>query len=349
MVRPVALVQVSTGDSGAASVFAGEVKPRHEADLGFRIGGKVIARSVDVGALVRKGQVLARIDPTDVGLQAEAAKAAAAAAHTDLSFAQAEYQRYQGLFAQKFVSANALDQKKNAFETARAKVEQAEAQLAVSRNQLAYSSLVAEHDGVITWVSVEAGQVVNAGQPVMKLAREEEREVAIAVPENRLAELKAAPSLAVSLWAQPDKVYRATIREIAPAVDATTRTFDVRVSVLDADAALAWGMTANVAVLTQSSASAALVPLTAIYRDNDRPAVWVYDPKTQQVQLRPVTIAQYREDGVLIRDGVRDREWIVAAGVHKLRQGQKVRPYDGGADAANDAPSKTGSRQRLRT
>src|SRR5262249_43108536 len=136
----------------------------------------------------------------------------------------------------------------------------------------------------------------------------------------------------VSLWAQPDKIYKATIREIAPAVDATTRTFDVRVSVLDADVALAWGMTANVAALTQTSASTALVPLTAIYRDNDRPAVWVYDPQTQEVQLRPVTIAQYREDGVLIRDGVRDREWIVAAGVHKLIEGQKVRPYDGGAD-----------------
>ena len=167
-VRPVALVQVSVSGSDAASVFAGEVKPRHEADLGFRISGKVIARSVDVGARVRKGQVLARIDPTDVSLQAEAAKAAAAAARTDLSFAQAEYQRYQGLFAQKFVSANALDQKKNAFETARAKLEQAEAQLSVSRNQAAYASLVAERDGVITAVNVEAGQVVSAGQAVMK-------------------------------------------------------------------------------------------------------------------------------------------------------------------------------------
>jgi len=348
-IRPVALIQVSASGSAAASVFAGEVKPRHEADLGFRIGGKVIARSVDVGARVRKGQVLARIDPTDVSLQAEAAKAAAAAARTDLSFAQAEYQRYQGLFTQKFVSANALDQKKNAFETSRAKLEQAEAQLSVSRNQAAYATLVAEHDGVITAVNVEAGQVGSAGPTVMKLAQKEEREVATAVPENRLGELKAAPSLAVTLWAQPRKVYNAKIREIAPAVDATTRTFDVRVSVLDADATLAWGMTANVAVLAPSSGSVAMVPLTAIYRDNDRPAVWIYDPQTQQVQLRPVTIERYREDGVLVRDGVRDGEWIVAAGVHKLTEGQKVRPYDGGEAAANDVPGKAGTRQRLRT
>ncbi len=348
-VRPVALVQVSTGGTAAASVFAGEVKPRHEADLGFRIAGKVITRNVDVGARVRKGQPLAHIDPADVGLQAEAAKAAATAARTELAFAQAEYDRYAGLFAQKFVSASALDQKKNAFETNRAKLAQAEAQLAVSRNQAAYATLVADRDGVITAVNVEPGQVVAAGQPVMKLAGEDEREVAIAVPENRLAELTSAPSLAVALWAQPGKLYRAKIREVAPAVDAATRTFAVRVSVLDADSALAWGMTANVVVPTQSSPSTALLPLTALYRDNDRPAVWVYDPQTQQVALRPIAVEQYREDGVLVRSGVRNGEWIVAAGVHKLTDGQKVRPYDGDATARNDPSSTNVARARART
>src|SRR5262249_28241175 len=98
-----------------------------------------------------------------------------------------------------------------------------------------------------------------------------------------------------------------------------------------------------------SSGSVAMVPLTAIYRDNDRPAVWIYDPQTQQVQLRPVTIERYREDGVLVRDGVRDGEWIVAAGVHKLTEGKKVRPYDGCDAAANDRPGKAGTRQRFRT
>jgi RND family efflux transporter MFP subunit len=348
-VRPVALVQVTMGGTAAASVFAGEVKPRHEADLGFRIAGKVIARSVDVGARVRKGEPLARIDPTDVGLQADAAKAAVTAARTELAFARAEYDRYQGLFAQKFVSASALDAKKNAFETNRARLEQAEAQLAVSRNQAAYATLVADRDGVVTAIGVEPGQVVAAGQTVLKLAGESEREVAIAVPENRLGELTAAPTLGVALWAQPGKLYRAKIREIAPAVDAATRTFAVRVSVLDADSALGWGMTANVVVPTQTPANVALLPLTSIYRDSDRPAVWVYDPQTQQVALRSVSIAQYREDGVLVSDGVRNGEWIVAAGVHKLADGQKVRPYEGGASARNDVPSPRVARSPLRT
>jgi RND family efflux transporter MFP subunit len=348
-IRPVALTQVTTGGTAAASVFAGEVKPRHEADLGFRIAGKVIARSVDMGAHVRKGDVLARIDPSDVGLQAEAAKAAVAAARTELTFAQAEYDRYHGLFAQKFVSASALDQKNNAFETARAKLAQADAQLAVSRNQTAYATLVADRDGVVTAVNVEPGQVVPAGQAVIRLAGEDEREVAIAVPENRIGELKSAPSLAVALWAHPGKLYRAKVREIAPAVDAATRTFAVRVSVLDADSALAWGMTANVVVPTQAAADVVLLPLTAIYRENDRPAVWVYDTRTQQVALRPVTVAQYREDGVLVRDGLRGGELVVAAGVHKLTEGQKVRPYDGAATARNDSPATPIARSRLRT
>jgi multidrug efflux system membrane fusion protein len=219
----------------------------------------------------------------------------------------------------------------------------------VSRNQAAYATLVADREGVITAVNVEAGQVVTAGQPLMKLAGEDEREVAIAVPENRLAELKAAPSLGIALWAQPGKLYHAKIREIAPAVDATTRTFAVRVSMLDADAAPAWGMTANVIAIGESSPSFVLLPLTAIYRDNDRAAVWVYDPQTQQVQLRPVSIAQYREDGAVVRDGVRNGEWVVAAGVHKLTEGQKVRPYDGGAAAGNDAPQRTALRAQSRS
>lgn len=343
--RPVVLAQVSSAGA-AASVFAGEVKPRHEVDLGFRIGGKVIARTIDVGTRVRKGQPLARIDPADVSLQAETAKAAVAASRTEATFTQAEFERHQDLFAQRFISANALDQKRHAVDSARARFEQAEAQFAVARNQAAYTTLVADRDGVITAIAVEPGQVVAAGQTVMKLAGEEEREVAIAVPEHRLAELKSAPSLAVALWASPGKLYRARIREIAPAVDAATRTFAVRVSLLDADAAVAWGMTANVVVPTQAPADTTLLPLTAIYRDGDRAAVWVYEPQSQRVRLRPVAIAQYREDGALVRDGVRDGEWVVAAGVHKLADGQAVRPYDDGGAAATEAARNAALGQR---
>ena len=339
-VRPVKLARVSLGGIGAATVFAGEVKARHESELGFRIGGKVVARLVDVGAHVRKGAPLARLDPSDVALQAEAAKAAVAAAQTEYEFAKAEYDRYDNLHKQQFVSGSALDQKRNVMKANAAKLEQARAQLAVASNQAGYATLVADQDGVVTAVSAEAGQVVTAGQPVVRVAREDEREVVIAVPENRLDELKAAKRLGVALWANPDKVYAAKVREIAPAVDASTRTFAVRVAIVAPDEDVKWGMTANVLAQGATDVSqAALVPSASIYHAEDgKPAVWIYDPAAGTVALRRVELDAFREDGALLASGVKDGEWIVAAGVHKLRAGQAVKPWE-----SADVPTPTAS------
>jgi len=344
-VRPVTLAQVKAGGTGEIAVFAGEVKPRHEGDLAFRIGGKVIARSVDVGARVARGQLLAKLDPADVGLQAEAQKAAATAAETEFKYAQSEYERYHNLYRQKFISESALDQKRNTLDTNRAKFEQAKAQLAVTRNQAGYATLVATDDGVITAVSVEAGQVVTAGQTVFKMAREDEREVAISVPENRIGELRRADALGVVLWANPQKVYPARVREISPAVDPVTRTFAVRLSVLERDPALQWGMTANVVAQSREPGNTTLLPLTSLYRKDGGAAVWVYDPNAQKVTLRPVTVGQYREDGVLVTSGLAPGEWIVTAGVHKLREGEVVRPYEGGSGAAQRGAEATDVRR----
>jgi multidrug efflux system membrane fusion protein len=334
VVQPVQLVEVKAGSAETATVFAGEVKPRHEAELAFRIGGKMIQRSVDTGARVKKGQVLARLDPADVGLQAEAAKAAVAAAEADHTFARAEYERYRQLQSEKFVSASALEQKRNLFNAAGARLDQARAQLSVTQNQAGYAALVAPDSGVITAVRAEAGQVVAAGQAVMKLAREDEREVAISVPENRLRDLERAREIGVFLWANPQKIYPARVREIAPAVDPVTRTFAVRVSILDADPTVQWGMTANVGLRGEGNATAVLIPAPALYRKDGTPAVWIFDQKARMVSLRPVEIGQYREDGVIVTAGLAGGEWIVAAGVNKLQPGQAVRPYEGGGGAA---------------
>ncbi len=333
VVRPVQLTQVNVGGTAQAAVFAGEVKPRHEADFSFRIGGKLVSRSVDVGAHVKKGDALARLDPADVGLLAQAAQAQVAATETELRFAEAEYKRYQDLYREKFISASALDAKRNTLDANRAKHEQAVANLAVSKNQASYATLLASEDGVVTAVNAEPSQVVTPGQPVVRIARESEREVAISVPENRIGELKGARELVVALWAQPGKTYRGRVREIAPAVDATTRTFAVRVAIDDPDAAVQWGMTANVGVVGASEAQAALVPLTSIYRHDGKPAVWRFDAATGQVTLVPVSVGQYREDGVVVTAGLASGDWIVSAGVHKLIEGQVVRPYGAGPAA----------------
>jgi len=393
-VRPVQLMQVRIGGTTETAVFAGEVKPRHEIELGFRIGGKVIARNVDVGARVARGESLARLDPADVALQADAQKSAVAAAETEYRYAKAEFDRYENLRQQKFISESALDQKRNALDANRAKWEQARSQLSVTQNQAGYAALVAPESGVITAVSVESGQVVTAGQTVMKLAREDEREVAISVPESRIAEFRtagppqgakrapsggsaaatpqawgstpgaaaptqganwdpsggsaaatpqawgsapSAPTLGVFLWANPQRIYTARVREISPAVDAITRTFAVRVTILDPDPALHLGMTANVVVAATEARDTALLPLTSIYRKGDASAVWIYDDKSHTVNLRPVVVGQFREDGVIVTSGVAGGEWIVTAGVHKLREGETVRRYEGLTETASTA------------
>ena len=335
VVRPVQLAPVVVGSMARSAVFAGEVKPRHEADLAFRIGGKIIERRVDAGAQVMKGQVLARLDPADVALQAQAAEAAVAAARTESEFARAELERYENLFRQKFVSESALDAKQNTMRAAQARLQQTQATLAVTRNQAAYAALVAPDNGVITSINVEVGQVVAAAQPVMKLAGSDEREVAIAVPESRIGEVREAKQLNVMLLASPKRVFKGRVREISPAVDPVTRTFSVRVSVPDADATLSWGMTANVATIGLQASEGAIVPLTAVYHDAEgKPAVWVYDGTSGKVALRRVELGPYREDGAVINSGLRDGEWIVAAGVHKLKPGQTVKPYEAPGNAA---------------
>ena len=195
----------------------------------------------------------------------------------------------------------------------------------MASNQAAYATLVADQDGVVTAVSAEVGQVVAAGQMVVRVARADEREVAIAVPENRLDEVKAASRLAVVLWANPEKVYAAKVREVAPAVDAATRTFAVRVAIAAPDDDVRWGMTANVVIEGRADTSAALVPSTAIYHAEDgKPAVWIVS-KDMAVELRPVTIERYDTERAYVSEGIRTGERVVTAGVHRLAPGEKVK------------------------
>jgi multidrug efflux system membrane fusion protein len=330
-VRPVQAQKVELASADDRSVYSGEVKARYETDLGFRIGGKVVARYVDVGATVKKGQVLARLDPNDAQLNAEAARAQMTSAQNDFEFADAELNRYKSLFEQKFISKAAFDQKQNAYNVAKAKVEQQRNQYSWSHNQSTYTSLTADADGVITAINVEVGQVVNVGQTVMKLARPEQKEVVINVPESRLGELQQASEIAVTLWALANKPYLGKVREVSPSGDPATRTYAVKVSIVNADPNVKLGMTANALVRKSASDKAvALLPLTALTEVEGAPAVWVIDPHTKQVNLRPVQVGQYRGDGVTVLSGLQREEIVVTAGVHKLLPGQQVRLYTAG-------------------
>jgi RND family efflux transporter MFP subunit len=323
--RAVIAQVVGAKPADGTSVYSGEVRARYENDLAFRVGGKVIARHVDVGAAVKKGEPLARLDPQDARLAVEAARSALAAAQADHTLARAEVERYRDLYAKKFVSQAVLDARETAFNTTRARLEQARAQLATAQNQSSYTTLAAEADGVITAASLEPGQVVAPGQPVMRFARPEEKEVVISVPESRLAELREAREILVRVLAAPDRPYRGRIREIAPYADAATRTFAVKIALLEPDDAVQLGMTASVALGERTAVGEVSLPLSALTQIDGRPAVWVVDPQTSKVHLRPVQVGAYREDGATISAGLARGEVIVTAGVHKLVSGETVR------------------------
>ena len=324
-VRPVIAMQVQAGGAGARDVYSGELHARYETDLGFRVAGKMVARLVDAGATVRKGQELARLDPQDARLAADASRAQLTAAESDFALAKSELDRYDDLLAKKFISQSAFDAKQNAYTAAKGRLEQARSQSAITHNQASYTTLVADADGVVVSVAAEPGQVVTAGQAILKLARAGEKEVLVNAPEGQLSRFRVGQDVAVSLWADGGNVLRGRIREVAGGADPVTRTYTVRVSVVEPPPTAKIGMTANVIFKARAEEAVLVVPMTALARTRSDPAVWIVDPASKQVKLRPIAIGQFREDGATVTSGLQPGEWVVTAGVHKLRENQVVR------------------------
>lgn len=321
--RPAETLVVGALATDGGNLYSGEVHARYEAVLGFRIGGKLIERLVDAGATVKKGQVLARLDAADTGLQASASSA-------QLQLAQEELKRYRELRAQGFVSQSALDAKETALKSA-------EAQAGLARNQEAYTSLLADRDGVVSATYAEVGQVVAAGQSVLRVAQHGEREVLISIPESRFSAVYVGMPAEVVLSAAggDPQILQGHVREVSPAADPASRTYPARVAFDARNTKVALGMTANVRLLkkanknTEASGSDFLIPMTALFQQGDQAAVWVV-AADRSVHLRPVTVAAYRDDGAVIGSGLNVGERIVRAGVHKLAEGQKVQPIENG-------------------
>lgn len=325
--RPAVVERPVPAASTGIETYAGEVRARHESRLGFRIGGKILERRVDAGARVARGDVLATLEPQDLVLQVEAARAAVAAANADASLAKAELDRHAELLARRYISQALYDARANAHAAAMARLTQARSQLAVAQNQAGYTALRADSDGVVTAVLAEVGQVVAAGTPVVGLAHEGEREVLINVPEQRIAAFRPGMPVQVEVWAKEGARFPGVVREIAAEADPRTRTYDLRVTLDDVQAPVKLGMTARV-LLASAGGGGLLLPLSALHEKDGHPAVWVLDPKTRAVALRPVELAAFREDGLALRGGVDASEWVVTAGVHTLVEGQPVRPID---------------------
>ena len=327
-IRPVRVTTASPQVFESRSSYTGEVRARYETNIAFRVGGKIVARYVEIGSEIKKGALLARLDPEDTRLATQNARAQLSAAQANFNQAQTELRRYKTLFDSKVISQAELDRRQNTYNTAEAQLDSARSQLRVAQNQMDYTELHADADGVVTAIGVETGQVVAAGQTVLKLARPEEKEVVFNVAENRLDELRNATAIAISLWAQPEKEYSGVVREIAPGADPATRTYAVKVSVQSPPPGMRLGMTSTVSIVRRSDASVVALPLAALYQQGAEPAVWIYTGPAEgegTVALRPVKVAAYIEKAVLIADGLREGEKVITAGVHKLIPGQTVR------------------------
>ena len=326
--RPAIVTQPVPLESLTIESYSGDVRARQQSALGFRIGGKIAKRLVDVGAQVSEGQVLATLAPEDARLNQSAAAAAVASARADLNLAEAELERHRQLLDKNFISHTLYETRVNQQKAAKARLEQAQAEYDVASNQSAYTELRADADGVITSVSAEVGQVVAAGTPVLGLAHAGELEVSINVPESRYADFRKGRPLVIELWSGSDQRYAGTVREVSPEADAATRTYPVRVAFDKADARVQLGMTARVFFTDSDAPAAVLVPMSALYEKDGKSALWVVSMPAHQVSLREVRVGQYREDGITIISGVDAEEWIVAVGVHKLTAGQVVHPVD---------------------
>lgn len=331
--RPVLVARADAATGHGAdglSAYAGEIRAREEAALSFRVGGKLVRRLVDVGDRVRRGDLLAELDPGDLRLQVEALQADFTAAQAQLARARADHARIASLSKDQLVSRSALDQQTAALRAAEGQARAARAQLDLSRNQAGYGQLRAPQDGVVASRQVEAGQVVAAGQSVFGLAVDGGREVAFALPESSIRDFKVGQPVVIELWSAQGEQIPGRIREIAPAADPQARTYAARAT-LEGDVArrVDLGQSARVYIPAALSGDALRLPLSALQRgDKGQTVVWTVDPKVNKARRAPVRIGPYAADGVAVLSGLKPTEWVVMAGGHLLHEGQAVLPVD---------------------
>jgi membrane fusion protein, multidrug efflux system len=323
-IRAVKVITVTASGMTSQHEFAGEVRPRVEARLGFRVAGKITQRQAEVGQHVKAGALLAQLDPQDYRLATDAARAQVAAAATNRDLAAADYKRYVTLREQNFISGAELERRESALKAAQAQVDQAQAQLAAQGNQARYANLLADVSGVITAVEAEPGQVVSPGMTIFRIAVDGPRDVVFAVPEDKIAAVRPGTDVAVRLWAGNEPL-AGRIREVAASADPATRTYAVKVS-LSGEQQPPLGATVAVVpqVLSHAGTQAIRIPISALRQEGQGSAVWVLDRQTMTLKSQPVQIATADGNEAVIGAGLVPGMVIVSAGVHVLAPGQKV-------------------------
>jgi RND family efflux transporter MFP subunit len=321
--RPVLVATAHYEAESPERSFVGTIRPRIEADMGFRVPGKVAKRLVEVGQSVDVGEPLATLDEVDLKLQAEQADAELHAATGVLAQAAAAETRAKDLRVKGWTTDAQLDQAKAAADEARARLNRAERSVDLTKNSLSYATLLADSRGVVTATLIEPGQVVSSGQTAIRVARLAEKEAVVAIPETLVGRAKEGTAT-VTLWSEPDKKYAAKLREIAPSADPATRTYLAKFSLPGADDRVSLGMTATLTLADPATQRVARLPLSALFNEGGDPSFYVVDDRGD-VTLRPVTVKAFESNDVVITGGVDEGARVVALGVQKLDPTQKVK------------------------
>lgn len=322
--RPVRTVVIEKSKLGETVELTGVIQPENEAGLSFRIGGRIIERFVGSGDVVRLGQLLARLDSQNEMNGLRSAQARLSAAQGRLREARNVFAREQSLLVRRYTTKTKFDQAQTAVETAQSDVEDATAQLKIAQDNLSYTELRSDSAGTIVGRAAEAGEVVQPGQVIFRLARSKGWDAVFDVPARILRD--APPNAQVELALTDDRSVTASgrVRQVDPQADPSTRTFRVRVTIISPPPAMRLGATISGRIRLDSTAAIA-VPASALTKIEGQPAVWIVDRSTLTVSLRKIQVLRFSSDVVIVKDGLKPDDTIVTAGVQALHPGQKVR------------------------
>ena len=323
-IRPVRVITLEKSGGGDTVSLTGTIQAETEVNLAFRIDGRMISRKVNVGDALKAGQLVAELDPENEQSALQSARANLAAARGQLVEAQTNFERFRTLVERGAVSRAEFDRFTQIYRTAQAQVDSATAQQSIAENRLSYTRLVADAPGVVTAVGLEPGEVVQAGRMVVQIARQDGRDAVFDVPANVKDMVPDNPEITVALTMDPSVTAVGRVREVSPRADPATGTWRVRVGLTDPPQAMHLGSTVT-GRMQVGGIESIEVPAQALTRFESEPAVWVVDPATQSVALRPVEVLRFDPAGVLIGRGVEPGEQVVVAGVQALHPGQKVR------------------------
>ncbi|MBB3457615.1 RND family efflux transporter MFP subunit [Rhizobium sp. BK313] len=324
VIRPVKVVEIAQADTTRKLDYSGSVRARTDMNLGFRVNGKIVERKVDIGEKVKPGDVLARIDSTDYVLAVRRSQADLDSAEKQVQTTELARNRAQQLFDKNVAPKSQLEQAELSYDQAVSTRDSAVSALAEAKNQVAYTDLTSDMNGIVTTINADVGQVVGSGTPVITVAVDGEKEVQIAVPEMDIAQFKVGKDVKARFWSDDALVLDGKVREVSGSADAQSRTFAVRVS-LPNDPRVLLGMTATIEAQADNTQPYVSIPLSALAEKDGQQIVWLVDRSAGTVHSRGIKVADFADDGVRVADGLKTGDVVVAAGTQFMTENMKVK------------------------